>query len=287
MRRCTIAGIAVLIAIGNAANLRAQSQPAFEVASVKAHKAGDNRRAMPQFLAGGRFTTAGVPLRFLISIAYDVGFQSVRLSGGPDWASSMDSTWDIDATPGKDVVLTGIPSNVRAERLRLMLQALLAERFKLQVRVETKEMSVYALVVGKSGPKLQKSKIEEKDCPDREQGQETPGVSCHAFMGGRGRGLHGEAVTLADVAHFVENWSDRAVVDKTGIPGLFNIQTRGWVSSQPGPPPPPGAKGEDGSDLADAPTLFNVFDPLGLKLESQKAPVEIYVIEHAEKATEN
>jgi uncharacterized protein (TIGR03435 family) len=223
----------------------------------------------------------------LVAIAYNVGFQSVRLSGGPDWANSMESGYDIDATPGNSVTLTGIPSNVRAERLRLMLQTLLAERFQLKIRRETKELPVYAAVVAKNGPKLQKARIEEKDCPGPEQGQSTPGVSCHALMGGRGRGIHGEAISLADVTNFVENWSDRPVVDRTGIQGLFNIQTTGWVSAQPGPPPPPGTKAEDGSELADVPTLFGVFERLGLKLESQKAAVEVFVIEHAEKPSEN
>src|SRR5437016_12787539 len=72
------------------AELRAQAhQPlAFEVASVKPHKSDDNRHTFPQFQAGGRFTTQGIPLRMLIAIAYEVGFQSVRLSGGPGWINS-------------------------------------------------------------------------------------------------------------------------------------------------------------------------------------------------------
>jgi uncharacterized protein (TIGR03435 family) len=106
-------------------------------------------------------------------------------------------------------------------------------------------------------------------------------------MGGRGRGLHGEAVSLSDVLPYVENWTDRPIVDKTGLTGLFNIQTRGWAPLQPGPPPPAGAKGEDGQDLADQPTLFGVFEQLGLKLEAQKALVEIFVIERVEKPSEN
>jgi uncharacterized protein (TIGR03435 family) len=279
---------ALLTATGSVPQLRAQTAPrAFEVASVKPHAAGDNRHIMPQFLPGGKFTTTGIPVRMVIAIAYNVGFQSVRLSGGPDWINSMDALYDIDATPGKAGDLSGIPGNVRAERLRLMLQALLADRFQLKIRRETKEMPVYALVVGKNGPKLEKSKTEEKDCASREEGQEAPGVSCHALMGGRGRGIHGAAVTISDVTTMVENWTDRPLVNKTGIQGLFSIQTSGWVSSQPGPPPPPGAKAEDGSDLADVPTLFTVFERLGLKLESQKAPVEVFVIEHVEKPSGN
>src|SRR5262249_54960236 len=142
----------------------------------------------------------------------------------------------------------------RDEKMRLMLQTLLADRFQLKIRRETKELPVYAVTVAKNGPKLEKAKIEEKDCAE----PGTPGISCHSLMGGRGRGLHGAAVSLTDVLEYVENWTDHPLVDKTGIQGLYNVQTSGWLPMQPGPPPPAGAKGEDGSDLADVPTLFTL-----------------------------
>jgi uncharacterized protein (TIGR03435 family) len=275
----------ILLLVGIAGMpLRAAAPPAFEVASVKPHKAGEPRRGM-QFLPG-RFTAAGVPLKMLIAGAYNVGFQSVRLTGGPDWIMSPDGAYDIEATTGKNAIPARIQGKARIDIMRQMLQSLLADRFKLQIRRESKEMPVYALVVGKNGPKLQKAKVEESGCVDTEGGP-TIGVSCHTLMGGRGRGLHGEAVSLEDVLGAVENWSDRPLVDKTGIQGLFNIQTRGWLPMQPGPPPPPGAKGEDGTELADQPTMFGIFELLGLKLEPQRAPVDIYIIEHVERPSEN
>jgi uncharacterized protein (TIGR03435 family) len=254
----------------------------FEVASVKAHAANDNRRAMPQFHPGGRFVTTGIPLRFVIASAYGLGFQSVRLSGGPDWINSIDSAYDIEATAAPGSLPAG-PGRDRDEKLRILLQALLADRFKLKIHRESREMPVYALVVGKGGPKLQKAKIEEKDCPP----PGTPGVSCHSLMGGRGRGLHGEAVSLADMIEFVENWTDHPMVDKTGLQGLYNVQTTGWLPMQPGPPPPAGTKGEDGSDFDDIPTIFGLFERLGLKLESQRGTVDVFVIDHVEKASAN
>jgi uncharacterized protein (TIGR03435 family) len=94
-------------------------------------------------------------------------------------------------------------------------------------------------------------------------------------------------VSLADVATYVENWTDRPLIDKTGIKGLYHIETTLW---QPmdlrSSPPPPGAK-QDGADVADLPTIFEVFERLGLKMESQKDQVETYVIEHVEKPSEN
>ena len=96
------AGLPILIGLVCALQIRAHSQeettPAFEVASVKLHKADDNRRSMPQFLPGGRFVSTGIALRFLIAIAYNVGFQSVGLSGGPGWINSIDGVYDIEAT---------------------------------------------------------------------------------------------------------------------------------------------------------------------------------------------
>jgi uncharacterized protein (TIGR03435 family) len=255
----------------------------FEVASIKLHKPDNGRPSMPQFLPGGRFSCKGVPLRIVIAIAWNVGFQSVRLTEGPAWINSMDGLYDIEAKAPEGAIPAGLPSNIRDQRTKLMLQALLEDRFKLKIRRETKEMPIYAVVIAKNGLKLEKAAMEEKDCPETT----SVGVSCHTIMGGRGRGLHGQAVSLSDVLSYVENWTDRPLVDKTGLQGLFKIETKGWRDLQPGPQPPPGAKGEDGTDLADIPDLFTVFDRIGLKLQPQKGTAEIFVIEHVERPSDN
>jgi uncharacterized protein (TIGR03435 family) len=279
------------IAIGlmNSPQIRAQSQPnkaEFEAASVKPHAPGDNRFIPPRFLAGGRFAS-NAPLQLVISVAYDLPVnQSIRLSGAPDWARSMDAVYDIEAT---GAFPPGLSAQARNDRMRLMLQTLLADRFKLAIHRETKEMPVYALVVGKGGPKLQKADIEEKDCPDvsASLAPGAPLTACHSIAGGQGRGLHARAADMSDVVHYVENWTGRPLVDKTGIKGLFRLETKGWLPMQVGPPPAPGAKAEDGGDLADVPTLFTVFEQLGLRMESQRDKVDVYVVDHVEKPTEN
>jgi uncharacterized protein (TIGR03435 family) len=95
---------------------------------------------------------------------------------------------------------------------------------------------------------------------------------------------------MSDLALGLSGFSDRPVIDKTGLDGLYNIQTEGWLPLRPRPPRPPGTE-PSAEDLAFAdparPTIFAVLERLGLKLESQRAPVETYVIEHAEKPTEN
>jgi uncharacterized protein (TIGR03435 family) len=161
-----------------------------------------------------------------------------------------------------------------------MLRSLLAERFHLTLRREMKETNVFAIVIGKGGPKLKKSAIDEKDCPD---GEDRPG-SCHVFNGGQGRGLQGEAVDMSDLVLFVSNWTDRPMIDKTGLTGLYSIQTPGWLPLQMRPDGTP--DGENAND-PNRPSLFGIFDMLGLKLESQKAPVEMFIIEHAEKPSAN
>jgi uncharacterized protein (TIGR03435 family) len=272
---------------GIPAQPQSASSLAFEVVSVKPHPAGDTRMQFPSFLPGGRLTSHA-PLFIVIATAYNVAFQGPRLTGGPDWIRSADGVYDIEATPPKDALPQGLASNIRAERLRSMLQALLIDRFKLVIRRETKEMPVYTLTVGKGGPKLKKAEIEEKDCPDSDPSGPNDGkVYCHQISGGRGRGLHGQAVDMADIVKHVENWTDRPLLDQTGLHGLYQIDTKGWLPIQVGPPPAAGAKAEDGTDMADVLTVFQMFEKLGLKMEPQKDRAEIFVIEHIEKPTAN
>jgi uncharacterized protein (TIGR03435 family) len=278
-----IASIAIVITSVPAFS---QSPLTFEVASVKPHNASD-RRMGTQFLPGGKFSATGVSLQAVISTAYDLPFQSPQLSGGPDWIRSQDGAYDIEAKAEDSAIPAGLSLHDRDSRMRLMLQALLADRFKLVILRETKDLPLYALVVAKNGPKLQKAKIEEKDC----RADAPDGVSaCHRLLGGQGRGLHGNAVDLADVVKFVGNWTDRPLVDRTRIEGLFDIDTEGWAPMRQRMPPPPGATpGPEDVAMADParPTLYSIFDRLGLKMESSRGPVEMFVIANVEKPSEN
>jgi uncharacterized protein (TIGR03435 family) len=260
--------------------LRAQSPPAFEVASVKPHPAGERVFNFPQFMQGGRFTTTGVPLQIVIAVAYNLPFQGSQLSGGPDWIRSVDSAYDIEAKADPEA-LKGLSSKERADKLRLMLQTLLADRFHLTIRRDSKEQPVYILTVAKNGPKLQKSKFEEKDCED-------PANQCHYGGAGQGRGIHAKAFNMAELAVSVSNFTDRPLLDRTGLTGLYDIDTDGWVSMRQRPVRPDGPSAEDIA-MADPtrPTLNMIFDRLGLKMESSRAPVETFVIDSVEKPTAN
>ncbi len=281
-RKLLLAGAGVLavagpVAVGviNAPPIRAQSGPAghfeFEVASVKPAAPGDNNFGL-RFLPGGR-VNAIVPIEFLISFAYNLGPDpSARLTGGPDWTRSVN--YDVEAT---SVMPSGLSQKASLNRIRLMVQSLLMDRFKLVMHRGSKEMPVYALVVAKDGPKLQKADIEENGCSDADT-KPPPGTRnavCHVLMGGED-GIHGQAVDMSDLAEFVENFTDRPLLDKTGISGLYHIEMTGWQRMQPG-----------GAEVSDLPTIFTVFRTLGLKMESTKDKVDVYVIDHLEKPSGN
>jgi uncharacterized protein (TIGR03435 family) len=274
---------AILIAALSAAPFYAQSPGlAFEVASVKQNKT--NSQGGFQVLPSGRLVIANAPLVMIITTAYGLPFQSNRLSGGPDWIRS--DRFDIEAAPPPGSIPAGTSSKIRQDTIRQMLRTLLADRFKMSIKRETNDQPVYAAVIGKNGPKLEKSKLEEKDCQAGPAAFGDP-TTCHSIGGGRGRGMHGAAVDMSDLVIWVANWTDHPVIDKTGLKGLFRIDTDGWLPMQAGPPPAPDAKGEDGKLLVDQPTIFEIFNRLGLKLELQRAPVDMFVIDHIERPLEN
>jgi bla regulator protein BlaR1 len=289
--------IPLFVGIATTPQLRAQSQSApigFEAASVKLSKNPDPRSIRMQFLPSGRLSTAGAPIRWLIATAYSMPIQSTRIVTTPEFdaaiAAMAPAQFDIEAVTPKDAIPAGATDAVRTEISRRMLQTLLAERFKLVVRRETKELPVYAIVIGKNGSKLKRSDVQERDCESRSGKDDV--VPCHAFNGGRGRGLHGDAVTMMDLAQGVENWAERPVLDKTGLTGLFNIQTTGWrpqnpVSLQSRPDgAPPSAEQLAFADPS-TPTLFDIFELLGLRLEAQKAPVDTITLVSIDRPTEN
>jgi uncharacterized protein (TIGR03435 family) len=234
---------------------QAQS-PAFEAASVKV-SSGEQVRMRRE---PGRLAITNFSLRAMVRYAYDV--QENQISGGPAWFDS--DRWDIVATAGREIT--------EPERRR-MLQTLLDERFKMTIRHESKELPVYALVVAKGGPKL------------------TPGAAGNperVELGVSGAGLHqmrGQSVPLSTIAKVLTGQAGRIVIDRTGIAGSFDYQLE-WVPDPANMPMINGAK-PDGSKL-DGPSIFTaVQEQLGLKLEATKGPVEILVIERAEKAAEN
>jgi bla regulator protein BlaR1 len=227
---------------------------AFEVASVKPTAETGSGRSLNR-LPGGRFSTTNATVEMMIEFAYDV--RAPQISGGPTWLES----------DGFDIVAKAEGEN---PDLRLMLQKLLEDRFKLALHRETKELSEYTLVVGKSGPKLQRS--------DKDRGS--------ISGGGKGRTIY-QKVSMTMLAQNLSQRLGRTVTNGTGLKGDFDF-TLEWTPGEGEP-----RKKVDGVEVplpADAtgPSVFTaVQEQLGLKLESMKGPVEILVIDRAEKPSGN
>ncbi len=223
----------------------------------------------------------------LIGLAYDVPFNpgAGRLIGGPDWIRTPDGMFSIEAEAAKGALPEGLPAKARQERMRPMLQRLLADRFKLVVHREKKEMPVYAVVVSKGGPRLQKADLDPPDCHEPPPGAQVDRkVLCHAFVADSGK-LFGRAVDISDLVSLTNNFMDRPVVDKTGIKGLFRIEQKNWEPGRAGGPPPAAGPRADGAELTNPAALL--LEQLGLKLESRKAQVETVVIDRIEKPALN
>jgi uncharacterized protein (TIGR03435 family) len=251
----------------------AQSQD-FDVISIKPARSSDPRNTRMRVLPNGDLKADAVPVLLLLSYAYDVPVNpSPRLSGLPGWRE----TYDIEAKASANAVPAGLPESEKRRRMQGMVRRLLADRFKLVMRVEQKTVPVYALTVASGGPNLQKSTIAEKDCIFDTGTPE----SCHDFVVGRGHPLNARAINMDDLARYIENWADLPVVNRTALSDLFAVETEGWRPMLLPPPPPSGNAPAAGFD--DLPTIFTVLRKLGLELKQQEATVPVYTVEHIER----
>jgi uncharacterized protein (TIGR03435 family) len=248
----------------------------FEVASVRPNTSGE-QRASTQNRPDG-FTAINVRVVNLIINAY--GVQASQLIGAPAWISS--ERFDIVANAGGAI---GPPVAPDAPSPRqLMMRALLADRFRLRVRRETRELPVYALVLARSdgsfGPELKRSTIDcERLTRSRAAGPVTFNTGDRPQCGARV--LSGQFVAggrpLSELVSMLSSNVGRSVVDRTGLEGIFDMSLK-WA-----PDDQPGRVNEPDSD-SDAPSIFTALqEQSGLKLESARGPVEVLVIDHIER----
>ncbi len=243
----TVSGVLLGALVGQV-SAQSAGAPAFEVASIKPSdpgepNPGDTVRNMDS--SPGHFAMRNVPLRFCIQWAWDLKDYEVS---GPDWIKA-ENRYDIIATA------PGASDN----DMRVMLQTLLTERFQMKAHRETKNLDVYALLPGKGAPKVVDAKADE-----------TPGLSAGPEKGTT-------KFTKEPISRFtfmLTRRMDRPALDMTGLKGLydFTIDLSGL-----------GFNGNPPEDLS-APSVFTtVQQNLGLRLEAQKAPVQLLVVDHAEK----
>lgn len=301
--------VAVLVVLGlvGAIPSRAQAQPQaqgptatapvfeYEVSTIKPFKPGTGEgpgvfRIGLMFTTDG-FTASGVNLQLLLQQAY--GVQAYQISGSPEWTNS--DRFEIDAKMEASVAeafLKLSPDDRNVVRQQ-MLQKLLADRFKLAIHKDSKELPVYRLVIGKSGSKLKEADPNAAPPPTPTPGRggrERPGTMMMGFDTS-GISLTGNAIPVSALAQRLSMFLHEPVIDMTGLTGKYDITLK-FVPEQGQLPPPPGGGAPDGmapppSD-ASGPTLQTaVQDQLGLKLESGKGPVEMIVIDHVEKASDN
>ena len=258
----------VMVGMWHAPVARAQSapeaKPKFEVASIKPNTSGD-RNVGFRIMPGGKISCNNATPKVLVMMAYDL--KPHQIEGGPSWFDTVHYDINAEASGPTD-----------RSQLKLMLQSLLADRFKLVTHRETKEMPIYALVVAKNGPKLQKS--------------ESQGEMRARFRIGRGE-LTLESADMAGLADALSNQVGRTVLDRTGITGHYDIKVQ-WTPDESegrmlkGPPGASPGPGPDAPPPDAGPSVFTAIqEQLGLKLEPQKGPVEVLVIDHIEKASEN
>ena len=237
--------MAALAVMGNG---QAQTHAEFEVATVKPvdlSKLGDAISMNLGTVRRAEVTFGNATLNDCIRFAYNMA--SDAQIAGPDWIKSKQFLYDI--------VAKGTPGASR-EQIQAMMQTLLAERFKLVTHRDQKEMSYYALVPAKNGPTIQPMSA----VPDGFRG---------TTFGGRINSI----LPMPALAYLLSRFeTERPIIDQTGLHGLYEVKLA-WTQRQ-----------LQNADAAPGPSLFTaVTEQLGLKLEARKGPVEILVIDRAEK----
>jgi uncharacterized protein (TIGR03435 family) len=244
---------ALIINVLSVTSIQAQTTPraapqSFEVASIKVNQTGGEARRAGSS-PGGVFTATNVTLKLLISRAF--GVPESQIERGPGWMET--ERYDVAAK-------AATPLEMSREELRPCLQALLAERFRLKYHRETKQGAVFSLSLAKRGSKL---------TPHAGDG----GTGISSSSGSGKVDIRGTKTTMARLAEYLSAQAGRPVIDNTGLKGEYDFRLEWSIEDAPG---------------AGGPSIFAALEEqLGLKLDATKGPIEIIVIDGAEKASAN
>ncbi len=271
--------IPALVALTGIGYAQTPPRAEFDVVSVKPNTSTVPMVRISAVPGNPRFAATNITLRMLITFAYTV--KNFQISGGNAVIDA--GRYDIEAKAADP--------KPTLEQIRSMLQALLADRFKLAVHRETREVPIYALLAAKGGIKLAEPK--ENGCVEFDPASlpppgQSPRMFCGLMIGPNT--AKGGKIAMKEFTDGLSNILGRPVVDKTGYTGNFDLALEfsqegvDMVGLFGGAPFSGGKPSDDDS----RPSIFTVLqDQLGLKLESQKGPAEVLVIDHAEKASEN
>jgi uncharacterized protein (TIGR03435 family) len=286
VRRYLLGMLAALPLFGQTA----PGRPEFEVASIKPSAPDEfDKGGARSHIDGSQVSFKFLSLATYIAYAYRV--KNYQISG-PDWITS--ERYDITAK---------LPAAGSAKNVIEMLRALLEERFQLKTHRESKELPVYALVVGKGGPKIQESPPDSATAAPNEA---RPGFNSSALprpggvtmdLGGGAyytfadNKLEGGKMRVSSMVNALSAFMDRPVIDMTNLKGRYDFSLelspedframgiRASIAAGVAIPP----QAVQMADAASLDSLYSAIEKLGLKLESRKAPVEVLVVDHAEK----
>jgi uncharacterized protein (TIGR03435 family) len=267
--------------------------PKYDVATIKPSTGASDGRIMLMFTPDGVSMT-GIPVQMLLREAFRV--EDDRIIGAPGWVKT--NRYDVQAKVSPE----DAPKldKLKPEERRSMLLPLPVERFNLKYHHETRELPTYALMVAKGGPKMTPSAVQDPPPapkpsdggPPARPGEAGGNNPPRRMMRLLGRGhFEAEGGNMQILARVLSQQLGRTVVDKTGLTGTYDY-TLQWTPDDAPPPGPGGVDGgpprsESGSEAA-GPSLFTaVQEQLGLKLQSEKGPADVIVIDHIDLPSEN
>jgi uncharacterized protein (TIGR03435 family) len=261
---------AVALPVTLAIQAQSATRPEFEVASLKPNSSGLPGYSIRVLPAG--LTARNITLKRLIAVGYSV--TDYQIFGSLTWLES--AGFDLEAkSPGP----TDLP------HVRPMVQSLLDDRFKLMIHRETRELPIYSLTLAKSGGKPGPGLVESTAGPCEPVNSQSPpsAAACGTVSPGRGR-IWGQRGRISQLADRLSTILGRTVVDKTGLTGAYDIELTYTPDPDMAQQLPPGQPASD----VPGPSLFTAMqEQLGLKLQAGKGPVEVIVVDSAEKPTGN
>ena len=246
--------------------------PSFEVVSVKQNVSGD-QGSSSIVQPGGRYSATNMTVRMLMKTAY--GVHDDQIVGGPSWVN--DDRYDVVAKAATDR-----PTSVFRDEARVMLRSALADRFGLVLHREQREIAVYALVLaardGSLGPRLRRANANECGGPPKpfpsapDIGEPIENRTCGSGFARAGH-IAARAMDFAMLSTRLGTWTDRVLVDRTGLSGSFDWDLQ-WT--------PDALTADASTSSTTVPLVTALREQLGLRLESRREQADVLVVDRVE-----